>query len=215
MYNRTEPAHFQKTPSGVVLNGRILFLTEDPALIEEQIEGLDLDPTTPPVLRDDISTDEMTPSHICLYFDDRLGDFVYTGLKCGGQLPIKKGDVKGKGFVASVAGKRRGKGSSREHSPFAELAAGFKLVIGENIERIYKQNAQNLGLLTSTDFGLLQRINSGEEISLDELTRGEDEITRQIIAYGGLLPFNLARLRGQITLPCVSTAPRPMTLAEK
>ena len=33
-------------------------------------------------------------------------------------------------------------------------APGIKLVIAENIERIYKQNCQNLGVLTSTDFQL-------------------------------------------------------------
>jgi len=29
---------------------------------------------------------------------------------------------------------------------------GIRVVIAENIERIYKQNCQNLGLLTSTNF---------------------------------------------------------------
>jgi 3-isopropylmalate/(R)-2-methylmalate dehydratase large subunit len=59
--------------------------------------------------------------------------------------PIKRGDVKRGGFVCAVSGKRRGKGSSREQSPYAEMSAGIKLVIAENIERIYKQNCQNLG----------------------------------------------------------------------
>ena len=68
--------------------------------------------------------------------------------------------------MASVAGRRRGKGSSREASPFAEMCAGIKLVISESIERIYKQNCQNLGLLTSTDFGLIERVRRGEEILL-------------------------------------------------
>ena len=70
------------------------------------------------------------------------------------------------GFVAAVSGKRRGKGSSREQSPYAELCAGIKLVIAENIERIYKQNCQNLGVLTSTDFSLIDKIRSGQEIPL-------------------------------------------------
>ena len=96
-------------------------------------------------------------------------------------LPIGRNAVKNGGFVCSVSGKRRGKGSSREQSPYAEMSAGIQVAIAENIERIYKQNCQNLGLLTSTDFSLIDRIRKGEEISLSEFTAGEDEITRQVI----------------------------------
>ena len=205
----------EKRPTKVRLNGRTLFLAEDPNLVRSQLEGHDLDPGGIPVLRDNISTDEMTPAYICYHFDETLGEFIYLGLKCGDEFPVKRGDVKRGGFVVSVAGKRRGKGSSREQSPYAEIAAGIRLAIAENIERIYKQNCQNLGLLTSTDFGLIPRIAAGEEISLDEFTRGEDDITRQIIEYGGLFPFNVARLQGKVKVPEITTAPRPMTLAEK
>ena len=88
-------------------------------------------------------------------------------------------------------------------------------MIAENIERIYKQNCQNLGVLTSTDFSLIDRIRGGEEIALTEFTAGEDEITRQVIEYGGLFPFNVARMQGKVFLPPVKTSNRPMTLAEK
>jgi len=64
----------------------------------------------------------------------------------------------------------------------------------KNIERIYKQNCQNLGVLTTTDFGVeLTRSAAGEEIPLSKFTDGEDDITRQVIEYGGLFPFNVAR----------------------
>src|SRR5271169_3831153 len=210
----------EKRPDRVRLKGRILFLTEDPELIKRQLAGEDLPwdtqhPERNPKLRDDISTDEITPAHICFFFDETLGEFPYTGLKCGSETPIKRGDVKRGGFVACVSGKRRGKGSSREQSPYAEMAAGIQLVIAENIERIYKQNCQNLGVLTSTDFGLIDKLRRGEEIPLAELTRGEDEITRQIIEHGGLFPFNVARLQKKVFLPAITTPARPMTLAEK
>jgi 3-isopropylmalate/(R)-2-methylmalate dehydratase large subunit len=209
-----------KRSSTVKLSGRILFLTEDPELIRRQLAGDDLpwdtkNPQNNPKLRDDISTDEITPAHICFFFDETLGEFPYTGLKCGAEAPIKRGDVKRGGFIAAVSGKRRGKGSSREQSPYAELCAGIQLVVAENIERIYKQNCQNLGVLTSTDFSLIDRIRRSEEIPLAVFTEGEDEITRQVIEYGGLFPFNVARLQGKVSIPPITTAKRPMTLAEK
>src|ERR1044071_5494796 len=180
----------EKRPSEVQLEGRDLFLAEDASLVRAQLEGRDLDPANIPPLRNDISTDEITPAYICYHFDETLGEFVYIGLKCGDEFPIKRNDVKNGGFVVSVSGKRRGKGSSREQSPYAEISAGIRLVVAENIERIYKQNCQNLGLLTSTDFALIRHISDGEEIPLEEFTRGEDEITRQIIEYGGPFPLN-------------------------
>ena len=211
----------EKRPDKVRLQGRILFLTEDPELIKRQLSGEDLawDTKNPaannPKLRDDISTDEITPAHYCFYFDETLGEIPYLGLKCGNVTPIGRSDVKRGGFVCAVSGKRRGKGSSREQSPYAEMCAGIRVVIAENIERIYKQNCQNLGLLTSTNFSLIDRIRNGEEISLREFTEGEDEITRQVIEYGGLFTFNVARMQGKVFLPPIQTPQRSMTLAEK
>ena len=209
-----------KRPDKCKFQGRILFLTEDPELIRRQLAGEDLPWDTKnsqnnPKLRDDISTDEITPAHICFFFDETLGEFPYTGLKCGNEVPIKRGDVKKGGFVAAVSGKRRGKGSSREQSPYAELCAGIKLVVAENIERIYKQNCQNLGVLTTTDFNVIDKIRGGQEIPLSKFTEGEDDITRQVIEYGGLFPFNVARLQGKVFLPPIQTGKRPMTIAEK
>jgi 3-isopropylmalate/(R)-2-methylmalate dehydratase large subunit len=209
-----------KRPDKVRFSGRILFLTEDPELIKRQLGGEDLpwdtqNPANNPKLRDDISTDEITPAHYCFYFDETLGEIPYLGLKCGNVLPIGRSDVKKGGFVAAVSGKRRGKGSSREQSPYAEMCAGIRVVIAENIERIYKQNCQNLGLLTSTNFSLIDQIRVGSEIPLAEFTAGEDEITRQVIEYGGLFPFNVARMQKKAFLPAIKTEKRPMTLAEK
>jgi len=223
LLNRT----VSKRSASVRLQGRVLFLTEDPELIRRQLDGWDMpwdtkNPANNPKLRDDISTDEITPAHVCFFFDETLGEFPYVGLKCGSELPIKRGDVKRGGFVCAVSGKRRGKGSSREQSPYAERCAGIQLVIAENIERIYKQNCHNLGVLTSTDFSLIDKVRSGEEIPLSIFTEGEDEITRQVIEYGGLFPFNVARLQSSqpgaersVTLPSITTGKRPMNISEK
>ncbi|HZW93864.1 MAG TPA: aconitase family protein [Candidatus Eremiobacteraceae bacterium] len=233
MINSLLERKIEKRPDRVRLQGRILFLTEDPELIKRQLAGEDLpwDTKTPannPKLRDDISTDEITPAHYCFYFDETLGEIPYLGLKCGSATPIGRGEVKRGGFVCAVSGKRRGKGSSREQSPYAEMCAGIQVVIAENIERIYKQNCQNLGVLTSTDFSLIDRIRGGQEIPLSEFTAGEDEITRQVIEYGGLFPFNVARMQKKVFLPPIKSFVKPeisgkvrrdtvppMTLAEK
>ena len=205
----------EKLPAQVVLKGRMLFLTEDAGLVRRQLDGEDLNWRPETALRDNISTDEITPAYICYYYDETLGDFPYLGLKCGEEFPITRGSVKRGGFVASVSGKRRGKGSSREQSPYAEMCAGIKLVIAENIERIYRENCQNLGVLATTDFSMIDKVRRGEAIPLSAFTDGEGEITRGIIEYGGLFNFNVARLQGKVVLTPPGTAPRPMTLGEK
>ena len=205
----------EKLPAQVVLKGRLLFLTEDAGFVRRQLEGQDLDWRPGIPLRDNISTDEITPAYICYYYDDTLGDFPYLGLKCGEEFPISRGSVKRGGFVASVSGKRRGKGSSREQSPYAEMCAGIKLVIAENIERIYRENCQNLGVLTTTDSSMIEKVRRGEAIPLSAFTAGEGEITRGIVEYGGLFNFNVARLQGKVVLTPPGTPPRPMTLGEK
>ncbi len=220
----------EKRPTTLKFEGRILHLLDDAELVKAQLyDGVDVDltPELKERLRDQISTDEITPAYICFFYDETLGDFPYLGLRTTNQstgeteYPVKRHAVRNGGFVCSVAGKRRGKGSSREASPYAELHAGIKVVVAESIERIYNENCQNLGVLTTSDFSMIDRIRAGEEIQLSEFTAGKDEITRQIIEYGGLFEFNVARLQGKVSIPVTAAlqdgarTSRPMTLAEK
>ena len=206
----------QKRPATVRLQGRVLFLTEDPDLIRRQLAGEDLewDPSIP--LRNDISTDEITPGWVCYHYDEKLGEYPYVGLLCGGEHPIGRNDVKNGGFVCAVSGKRRGKGSSREAAPYAERAAGIRVVIAENIERIYGENCANIGVLTSTDFSLIDRIREGADIPLEAFIGDSGQIQRDIIEYGGLLEYAVARLKGLVTVPDVdSSEDRPQSISEK
>jgi len=198
----------EKRPDHLHFDGRVLFLVDDADLMRRQLAGEDLELTDElkAKLRDQISTDEITPAYICYYFDETLGEFPYLGLRASGEFPVTRGTVRKGGFVCSVSGRRRGKGSSREQSPYAELMAGIRVVIAENIERIYNENCQNLGVLTSTDFGLIERIRNGDDIELSAFTDGVDPITRDIIEYGGLFEYNVARLQGKVTVPSVSSA---------
>ena len=202
-------------PERLSFPGRVLFLCQDPDRMERQLRGEDLSLEEAGPLRDQISTDEITPGWVCYYYDERLGDFPYLGLKCEERYPVKEGSVRAGGFSVSVAGKRRGKGSSREASPYAERCAGIRLVIAEGFERIYRQNCQNLGLLVSTDFSLVERIRAGETIPLEAFTAGQDPVSAEIVRRGGLFPFSVARLSGAYRVPLPGTGLRPMTLAEK
>jgi 3-isopropylmalate/(R)-2-methylmalate dehydratase large subunit len=202
-----------KRPGRLRFGGRVLYLTEDVSLIRQQLEeGAQLEYEPGRALMNNISTDEITPGWVCFYYDETLGEYVYVGMREGA---VKKDEVKNGGFAVVVSGLSKGCGSSRETAPFAEKAAGLQLVIAQTIEKIYGQNCQNIGLLTSTDFGLIERIRAGEEIPLAEFTRGLDPISRQIVEYGGLFNYNKARLAGEVTPPALETAKRPMNIVEK
>lgn len=202
-----------KRPTSIKFDGRILFLTEDTSLIRRQLEAgedLDFDPERP--LMNNISTDEITPGWVCFYYDETLGQYVYVGMR---EAAVQKDEVKQGGFKVVVSGLSKGCGSSRETAPYAERAAGLELVIARTIEKIYGQNSQNIGLLTSTDFGLIERIRRGEEIPLAEFTRGLDPISQAIVEYGGLFNYNKARLAGETVPPAIETKKRPMNIVEK
>src|SRR5690606_9597837 len=161
-----EPAPATATAERTVqFNGRILYLTEDQDLLRAQLEGRDLPFDPARKLIDNISTDELTPGWVCYYYDETLARYCLVGLRGG---VIKKDAIKDGGFAVIVSGLSKGCGSSREPAPFAELKAGIRLVIAKNIEKIYGQNCQNIGLLTSTDFSLIPRIERGEAIPISE-----------------------------------------------
>src|SRR5687767_13111326 len=214
----------ERRPDNVKFQGRILFLTEDTSLIRRQLEttgeeaaALEADLAARLAADDlplmsNISTDEITPGWVCFHYDETLGEYVYVGMR---DAAVRKDEVKNGGFAVVVSGLSKGCGSSRETAPYAEKWAGIQLVIAESIEKIYGQNSQNIGLLTSTDFGLIERIRRGEEIPLTEFTNGLDPISRDIVQHGGLFNYNKARLAGEVTPPPVETAKRPMTIVEK
>jgi 3-isopropylmalate/(R)-2-methylmalate dehydratase large subunit len=196
------------------LCGRLLFLTTDPDQIERQIAGADLDAVPLETLRDDVSTDEITPMSVLTRFDERLGRVPYVGLRVGGRNPVGMDGVRNGGFCVTVAGNRYGKGSSREHSPLAEYRAGIRLVIAKSFERIYRQNADNLGLFTSTDFGLVERIRRGEAIEVDELVASRDALAAEILRSGGLLRYGARYMRNIRPAQGASTQ-TPRTLVQK
>ncbi len=197
----------------VKFDGRVLYITEDEKELKAQLyDGVPLDYDENRKLVDNISTDELTPGWVCYYYDETLARYCLVGLRGGN---VEKDAVKNGKFSVIVSGVSKGCGSSRETAPFSELKAGIQLVIAKNIEKIYGQNCQNIGLLTSTDFTLIARIKNGEEISIEEFTKGLDEIAAEIVRHGGLFAYNKARLAGTTVPSATTTAARPMTLCEK
>ncbi len=193
--------------------GRILWLTEDADLLCKQLDGGALDQAPDAeALIDNISTDELTPGWVCYYYDETLARYCLVGLRGG---HIKRDGIKNGGFGVIVSGRSKGCGSSRETAPYSEREAGIQIVVARSIEKIYGQNCQNIGLLTTTDFGIIDRLAAGEEIPIGEFTQGLDPISVDVVEHGGLFHYNQARLAGQVAPPAVHTAPRPMTVVEK
>src|ERR1044071_8076137 len=130
----------ERRPDHIKFSGRILFLTDDTALIREQLEATGEEAAALETelasrlsagvlpLMSNISTDELAPCCFFFYYDETLGQYVYVGMREGA---VKKDEVKNGGFAVVVSGLSKGCGSSRETAPFAEKAAGLRLVIAK------------------------------------------------------------------------------------
>ncbi len=204
------------------LTGRILFLSDDPQKIDAQFAGEILARDEAMPLRDNVSTDEMTPQTVCLLFDERIGAGLLLAYRAGARYPIGTNAIKDGGFSVIVGGKRYGKGSSREHSPLAHVSAGIRLIIAESFERIFRQNCDNLGLFTSSDFGLIGRIRNGEAICVEELVGGREVLAAALLRSGGLLAYGKQQGIAAWAASPVRRAPAPaaeptgpQTLVEK
>jgi 3-isopropylmalate/(R)-2-methylmalate dehydratase large subunit len=197
---------------------RVLFLTRDPELIRRQLRGeLDLQMKDLRVedLLDDINTDAMTPAWVC--FDHRPEDIArnaYAGLIVNGERLFPPDALRNGNFEVIVSGYRKGVGSSRETATQCEVFSGIRIAIAVSFAPIHAGNNINQGLLMG-DHAMLERLQAGQAIAIDEFTEGYDAITKVIIRQGGLFPFAKAVARGELTVPAPETSRRPMTMGEK
>ena len=195
---------------------RVLYLTKDPAKIEQQLAGtlvLRSTDLAADELLDDINTDAMTPAWVCFDYDPQeIAKNAYAGLIVNGQRVVPQGALSG--FEVIVAGAQKGVGSSREQAAQCEVFSGSRLAIASSFAPIHARNNINIGQLMG-DHALLRRLEAGESISLDEFTAGHDAITVRIIESGGLLPFCAKLSKGEVTVPPTGTAARPMNITEK
>jgi 3-isopropylmalate/(R)-2-methylmalate dehydratase large subunit len=202
----------------VKLPGRMLYLSQDPLVVQRQIHGEDISLAEALPLRNGVSVEEIAPTWVCYYFGERLEDFPYLGLACGDRFPFSEGAVARGGFQVVVSGERHGSLGFREAALFAEFAAGIRLVVARSFDPIYRQHCHALGLLTSTDFGILEPLGRGEPLPMEWFTRGHDPLTAELIRHGGLFGYTQARMAGTAALPLPdrgTAGHTPMTLAEK
>ena len=197
---------------------RVLFLTKDLELIKQQLyNGLDLKMEDLSIddLLDDINTDVMTPAWVCFDHDPvEIAKNAYAGLVHNGLRVFNENALKNGNFEVIVSGQRKGTGSSRETAAQCERWAGINIVIAASFAPIHEQNNINLGQLMG-NHSMLERLQKGEVLPLEEFTERYDEVTKIILQKGGLFPFAKSLKAGEITLPAMDTPLRPMTMAEK
>ncbi len=109
---------------------------------------------------------------------------------------VKAGDI-------MVGGANFGCGSSREHAPISIRAAGVSCVIAASFARIFYRNAINIGFPILECPEAAEKINAGDEVTVDfetgiitDQTTGETfkatafpAFINGIIENGGLLPY--------------------------
>ena len=107
---------------------------------------------------------------------------------------VKEGDI-------MVAGDNFGCGSSREHAPIAIKASGISCVIANTFARIFYRKAINIGLPILECAEASEKIQDGDEVSVDfntgvitNITKNETyqalpfpDFIKDIMAKGGLM----------------------------
>jgi 3-isopropylmalate/(R)-2-methylmalate dehydratase large subunit len=200
----------------ISLQGNVLFLTANPATIAAQIKGQPFDyaQLLDQPLLDNISTDEIIPARCCYWYDGKLGDFAYLGLR---DRAFGEGAVKSFSPQVIVSGRSKGCGSSREHAVYAEKYAGARIIFARSFERIYQQNCRNVGVITCDDFDVLRALLAGASLPTDVFVARATGIERTIISLGGLFQFNQSRANGRAgdAASASFTSTRPLNLVEK
>lgn len=197
---------------------RVLFLTKEPELIRKQLRGeidLQMKELSVDDLLDDINTDAMTPAWVCFsHKPEDIARDAYAGLIVDGKRLFEHDALINGNFEVIVSGYRKGVGSSRETATQCEVWSGIRIAVAASFAPIHAGNNINQGLLMA-NHAMLERLQAGEGLDIDEFCKGYDAITQLIIKEGGLFPFAKAVKRGELQVPVPNTPQRPMTMGEK
>ena len=144
---------------------------------------------------DNVDTDVIIPARYLNITDKKeLAKYAMEDIDPDFVKNVKQGDI-------IVATQNFGCGSSREHAPMVILESGISCVIAGSFARIFYRNAINIGLPILESVEASQKIESGDEVSIDfdsgiitNITKNETyaaepfpEFIKNIIQAGGLL----------------------------
>ena len=124
---------------------------------------------------DNIDTDVIIPARYLNSSDPKelakhcMEDAIHSTVKFVDN--VKEGDI-------IVAEKNFGCGSSREHAPIAIKASGVSCVIAKTFARIFYRNAINIGLPILECEEAADKIEMGDEVSVDFTTGVITNITK-------------------------------------
>ena len=144
---------------------------------------------------DNVDTDVIIPARYLNTSDPReLASHCMEDIDKDFSSKVNSGDI-------IVGGANFGCGSSREHAPLAIKSSGVSCVIAKTFARIFFRNSINIGLAILECPEASERIDGGDEVTIDfntgiitNITKNETyqaepfpEFVKQIIAADGLL----------------------------
>ena len=144
---------------------------------------------------DNVDTDVIIPArHLNTSDHKELASHCMEDIDTEFVKKVKLGDI-------MVGGENFGCGSSREHAPIAIKASGIDCVIAKTFARIFYRNAINIGLPILECPEASEKIQDGDEVSIDfdsgvitNETKGETyqalpfpDFIKDIMAKGGLI----------------------------
>lgn len=144
---------------------------------------------------DNVDTDVIIPArHLNTSDHKELASHCMEDIDTEFVKKVKQGDI-------MVGGENFGCGSSREHAPISIKASGIDCVIAKTFARIFYRNAINIGLPILECPEASEKIQDGDEVSIDfdsgvitNETKGETyqalpfpDFIKDIMAKGGLI----------------------------
>ena len=193
------------------LTGRILHLFSDSGKIGAQLDGA---ASIGDSYHYGVNTDAMISGQACTlgYTPEVLGPyFLQNFLEV-----VPKNGVKSGGFQVIVGGDAYGSGSSREVAVVAHEGAGIELVVADSFQRIFQENMVYAGMPFTTDRGVLTRLESGEDVDVQEFYAELPPFFKAVAESGGLMSFGTQLLAGEAKPTySIERQARPMNSVEK
>ena len=146
---------------------------------------------------DHVDTDVIIPARYLNIADFKeLSEHAMEDIDTSFAANVQPGDI-------MVAGRNFGCGSSREHAPIVLQQKGIKCIIADSFARIFYRNAINIGLPALESGMEVEKIEAGDELTVD-WAKGEinivnigitihtnplPEFVQKIADAGGLINF--------------------------